>query len=130
MNNKLLSVFLCGFVLLGLNCLHTDAIRLDSSTQYPPVPSEEVRIFTTEEELEKFDYVKVAVITSKGDSNWTRRVKMIESMREKAGSLGANAILLPNFNEPGAGTKLLGAVLGQAVYRRAEVIAYRIIERI
>ena len=130
MNNKLLSVFLCGFVLLGLNCLHTDAIRLDSSTQYPPVPSEDVRIFTTEEELEKFDYVKVAVITSKGDSNWTRRVKMIESMREKAGSLGANAILLPNFNEPGSGTKLLGAVLGQAVYRRAEVIAYRIIERI
>jgi len=86
-----------------------------------------VRIFTTEEELEDYEFVRVAIISSSGNTSWTSRTEMIESMRKKAGEMGANAILMPDIDEPSAGAKIAGAVFGTGADRRGEVIALRIL---
>lgn len=119
-----------GLVLLAVlvsGCVTTRATLLDPTAKYPSTDPSMVRIFTTEEELEKFEYVRVAIINSSGNTAWTSRTKMIESMRQKAGEMGANAILMPDIDEPSAGAKIAGAVFGTGASRRGEVIALRIL---
>ena len=86
-----------------------------------------VRIFTTDEELEDYEFVRVAIISSSGNTTWTSRTEMIESMRKKAGEMGANAILMPDIDEPSAGAEIAGAVFGTGANRKGEVIALRIL---
>lgn len=123
--------YLLGICLLGLTaagCVTTKAVILDpSATQYEQVDPVQVRIFTSEDELTDYEYVRIAIVSSEGDANWTSRAQMIESMRKKAGETGANAILIPEIKEPEAGAKVAGAFLGTVVNRFGEVIAIRII---
>ena len=115
---------------LGLfvsGCITTKATLLDPTAQYAPVHPALVRIFTSEEELAEFEFVRVAIIDSEGNTTWTSRSKMLESMRKKAGEMGANAILMPAIDEPSAGAKIAGAVFGTGATRRGEVIALRIL---
>ena len=115
---------------LGLfvsGCITTKATLLDPTALYTPVHPALVRIFTTEEELAEYEFVRVAIIDSEANTTWTSRSKMLESMRKKAGEMGANAILMPAIDEPSAGAKIAGAVFGTGATRRGEVIALRIL---
>ena len=100
---------------------------LDPTAQYAAVEPSSVRIFTSEAELEVYEYVRVAIITSSGNTTWTIQAQMMESMRKKAGEMGANAILMPDIEEPSAGAKIAGAVFGTGANRQGEVIALRIL---
>jgi len=53
---------------------------------------------------------------------------MIDKLRKEAARLGANAIILMGIKEPGAGEKLVNALVGGLAdgQRRAEAIAIRI----
>lgn len=86
------------FALFITGCVTTRAVLLDPTVQYGKVEPAQVRISTSEDELAGFEYVRVAMITSKGSTTWTSRTQMIESMRIKAGEMGANAILLPEID--------------------------------
>lgn len=114
-------------VVLVSGCVTTRATLLDPTVRYPSTDPSMVRIFTTEEELEDYEFVRVAIISSSGNTSWTSRTEMIESMRKKAGEMGANAILMPDIDEPSAGAKIAGAVFGTGADRRGEVIALRIL---
>ena len=121
------SIGLMLLVVLVSGCITTRATLLDPTVKYPSTDPSMVRIFTTEEELSKYEFVRVAIINSSGNTSWTSRTKMIESMRKKAGEMGANAILMPEIDEPSAGAKIAGAVFGTGADRRGEVIALRIL---
>jgi hypothetical protein len=99
---------------------------MPSAQQYPQVPPEEVRIFTTQAELEDYEYDRVAIIHGTGQSGWTSDDGMISALREKAGDVGANAILLPEVEDASAGEKFVGALLGTGAQRKGEVIAIRV----
>jgi len=118
------------FVCLGLffvSCISTKALLIDPSMDsLPEVDPINVRIIVDETELEGLDYVKVAMIESTASTSggsWTNQTKIIESMRKKAGELGANAILMPAIVEPGAGAKVAGALFGFGAERKGNVIA-------
>lgn len=117
-------VSMCSF----LACVSTKSVYVNPSmTQYNPVPADSVRIFTTETELDSLEYVRVAIIEATGNTDWTSQTGMLKAMRKKAGKLGANGILLPAISEPGAATKIAGAVLGIGSERKGNVIAIRIL---
>jgi hypothetical protein len=121
------------FILLGIAtiitaCVTTRAVYLDpSAVRYNQVPPEAVRIFTTEAELDTIEYVRVAIIEASGSGEYTSQTGMIEAMRKKAGALGANGLLLPQINEPGAGAKVAGAIFGTGTERKGNAVAIRIL---
>ena len=82
---------------------------------------------TDEAELDTLEYTRVAIIEATGSGEFTDQTDMLEAMRERAGKIGANAILLPQINEPGAGAKVAAAVFGTGTQRKGNVVALRIL---
>jgi hypothetical protein len=87
----------------------------------------DVRIFTAESELDSLRYTRVAIIEATASGEFTSQSGMIEAMRKKAAQLGANGILLPAINEPGAGAKVAAAVFGTGTQRKGNVVAIRVL---
>lgn len=120
-------ILLLGFTIF-VACVTTRAIYVDpTATRYAPVSPESVRIFTTEAELDTLEYVRVAIIEASGSGEYTSQTGMIDAMRKKAGELGANGLLLPQINEPGAGAKVAGAIFGTGTERKGNAVAIRIL---
>jgi len=76
------------------------------------VSPDSVVILTTEAELDTLEYARVAIIEATGSGEYTNQTDMLNAMRKRAGEIGANAILLPQINEPGAGAKVAAAIFG------------------
>ena len=114
--------------LLSSACVHTQATYVDpSGLRYPAVHKDSVRILTSETELDTLEYVRVAIIEATGSGEYTSQTAMLEAMRKKAGEMGANAILLPQIQEPGAGAKVAAAIFGTGTQRKGNVVALRIL---
>lgn len=111
-----------------LACVHTKATLVNpSAQQYPPVPPDSVIILTAESELDTLTFARIAIIEATGSGEWTTQTGMLEAMRRKAGKMGANAILMPAINEPGAGAKVAAAFLGTGTERKGQVVALRVL---
>ena len=112
----------------AVGCVRTKYTLVNPSGQrYEPVPPENVVIVTDEAELDTLEYTRVAIIEATGSGEFTDQTDMLEAMRERAGKIGANAILLPQINEPGAGAKVAAAVFGTGTQRKGNVVALRIL---
>ena len=103
-------------------CVYTNAAVLDPSVHLKPLCSEAVVIYTAPEKVGK-PYQEVALLNSKGESSWTSEEGMLNSQRDKAADLGANGIILSGIDEPKAGTKIIGAVLGTGAERKGKALA-------
>jgi len=112
--------------LLGLSvvasCVSTNAAVMDSSVKLAPTCADGVAMFTTADKVGR-DYQEIAILNSKGESGWTSEKGMYESQKRKAASLGANAIIINNINEPKAGTKIIGSLLGTGAERKGSAVA-------
>ena len=110
-------------VALTTGCVSTNAIVLGAaSTQRARVLPANVRVYRTPDQV-KAKYEEVAMLNSKGESNWTNEKGMIESMQRKAGELGANGIILDAINEASAGAKVAGAIFGTGSQRKGRSVA-------
>lgn len=110
-------------MLLLCSCVQTNAIILNPSpVSRPRVAPSEVRIYRTLDQV-KGRFEEVALLNSVGESNWTNESGMLESMRRKAGEIGANALVLEAINEAGAGAKVAAAVFGTGTQRKGKSIA-------
>ena len=107
---------------LAAACVQTNAVRLGNAPERPPVPQEQVAVYRTAEQVPG-RYQEIALLNSTGEASWTNEAKMFDSMRKKAGELGANGIILDAISEPGAGAKVAGAILGTGVERKGKAIA-------
>jgi hypothetical protein len=107
MKNTIVPGFI--LVLAVLGCVSTNATVLDPTIKLASTCPDAVRLFTTPARVMS-PYREVALLHSKGESDWSSEAQMIESMREKAAKYGANGIILDNINEPSALTKVIGHV--------------------
>jgi hypothetical protein len=109
-------------LLLG-GCVSVNKSVLDHSFSQRVVPAQEVQVFFSNDEIP--DHTRVAILNASGDSGFTNQGQMIDKLREQAGRLGANAIILDEVREPSTGEKAVNALLGGFAtgQRRAAAIA-------
>ena len=103
-------------------CVSTNATVLDPTIKLAATCSDAVRLFTTPARVTS-PYREVALLHSKGESNWSSEAQMMESMREKAAKYGANGIILDNIDEPSALTKVIGHVAKTGTQRKGKALA-------
>lgn len=107
---------------LGVACVHTNAAVLDVTQKFAPLCPDGVKVFSDTSKVGK-PYQEVALLNSKGESGSTSEAGMINSQRKKAAELGANGIVVGGFQEPKAGTKIVGALLGTGAERKGSALA-------
>lgn len=81
----IVAAFLAGAVLAG--CAHTSAVMLEGGVVYPPTKS--VLILT---EVPSRPYKQIAMLEARGPVG-TPMTDLLESMRQKAAEIGADAVL-------------------------------------
>jgi hypothetical protein len=110
-------------MLAASGCVMTNAAMLNPGlAPRPKVAPEQVRIFRSFDQVPG-KYEEIALLNSTGESNWTNESLMLESMRKKAGDLGANGIVLSAIDEAGAGAKVAAAVFGTGTQRKGRAVA-------
>lgn len=87
----------------------------------PPVPMEDVTVYFADDEIP--EHTRVAVLAARGDYAFTSEGKMFDKLREQAGKLGANAVIVGEVEEPSGGAKVANALLGTGANRRSQAIA-------
>lgn len=123
MLRKLLLLAIPALLFLG-GCVNVHATRIGNPVQYPPVPREQVTVYRTEDEVDR-PYDRIAVLFVEGDADVTDERDMIDAARKKAGRLGANAVVLGEFQDPRMSTRIAGAILNIPVQRRTQLLAIR-----
>jgi len=103
-------------------CVRTTATRLGAGSIRPPVPEHLVAIYRTADQVPG-KYEEVALLNSTGNYSSTDEEKMFKSMREKAGQVGANGVILDSIKEPGTGGKVAQALFGVGGDRKGKAIA-------
>jgi len=103
-------------------CVSTQAVRLGSGEIRPPVAPDKVAIYRNADQV-KGKYDEVAILESKGDYQMTDEEKMYKSMREKAGKVGANGIILGSVEDPSTGAKVANVLFGVGGNRKGKAIA-------
>jgi hypothetical protein len=111
--------FIIGFVLsLSVLFLTSCAVATSAtplggagSVKRPPIAAKDVLIYRTAEQVPG-QYEEIALLHSSGDTAYTDESMMYDSMRQKAGAIGANAIILDAMSEPSAGAKVAAAIFG------------------
>ncbi len=103
-------------------CVSVQTTRLGSGVIHPPVAPDAVAIYRTAAQV-GVPYEEVALLDAAGDYNYTNEEKMYAKMREKAGALGANGIVLDSITEPTTGAKVAQVFLGTSAQRKGKAIA-------
>ena len=123
MSITLRSLLSLAFVLALTGCVTTNAARLGTATENrPPVPAEQVSLYRLASHVPG-RYEEIALLNSSGDSGFTNEAGMFESMRKKAGEMGANGVILDAVSEPGHGAKVAAAIFGVSAQRKGKAIA-------
>jgi len=104
-------------------CVTTRAIKLGTSIDRPSVYWKDVLVYRSADQVPG-KYAEMALLSATGDSAFTTEETMWNSMRKKAGKLGANAIILDALSEPSAGAKVAAAfLLGGGAERKGKALA-------
>lgn len=96
------------------------SILMDRSAY--PVPPMEVGIFLPDDDIPE-DCERVALLFASGNQHFNDEGDLLNSLREKAGELGANAIDLQFMSEAGTVEVIAAAVLDAPVNRDADAVA-------
>jgi hypothetical protein len=115
-------VLVAAGVTLAAACVSTGATVLNPSAQHASICPEGVQLFTGTDKVGK-EFHEVAVLTSKGDGDWTSEQGMANSQRKKAAELGANGVILGEQKDPSTGSKVWKALLGTSANRKGRSTA-------
>lgn len=117
----LITGLLC--LLITSACVTTEAIKIGVTPTRPRIHQNQVIVYRTADQVPS-KYEEIALLSSTGDSMWTSEKMMWESMKKKAGRLGANAIILDAMSEPSAGAKVASMIFFVAgAERKGKAIA-------
>ena len=108
-------------VLIVSSCVNVSNAVLMDRTAYP-VPPMEVNIFLPDDDIPE-DCERVALLFASGNQHFTDEGDLLNSLREEAGELGANAIDIQFMSEAGTVEVIAAAVLDAPVERDADAIA-------
>ena len=109
-------------LLLVAACVTTNATLLNPSFQPVPVCPDAVVVFTDADKVGK-PYTEVALLDSKGDTDFTSESDMVNSQRKKAAGLGANGLILGAVQDASTGAKVAQVLLGTSANRKGKAIA-------
>lgn len=107
---KKLLVFNFVFLFLVSCAVKTTAVRLKDTERRVPLSVYQVAVYQTAADV-PYAYKEIALISSRGSAVWSSKSKMLMKMREKAGEMGANAIILDASSEPGLAVKAASVYL-------------------
>ena len=69
------------------------------------------------------EHTRLAILNAHGDTDVTDESDLIDKLREEAGKLGANAIILDEIEEPGTGARIAAAILDVETERQTQALA-------
>jgi S1-C subfamily serine protease len=116
--SSLLRLALLGLLLSG--CMSANTIMIGTSQPRAAVPPDSVRVFMAEADVPG-EFEQIAVIEIKADPTYVNQTRMLEEAKRRAGSVGANAVILGEFKDRSlAATLLIGAE------RKVQVLAVRL----
>lgn len=115
--------FLVLVVMAQAGCVSVNKSVLDHSFGDRTVPAQQVQVYFADDDIP--EHTRVAILNASGDSGFTDEGQMIDRLREEAGKLGANAIVLDELREPGTGERVANALFSGVAtgQRRAAAIA-------
>ena len=114
------------FAVLVSGCVSINHTMLDTGPGYAPVPGPEVQVFFEQDELP--EHTRVALLYGKTFENITTESRLIEKLREAAGALGANGVVLLGQTDLGGDIRISGdPVTGyNESGRRGQALAIRV----
>jgi len=102
-------------------CVTVNRSVLSESRMAFPVPQVRVQVYFPEDSVPEHE--RIAILNAEGDDDLTDEAQMIDRLREEAGKLGANAIILGEVRDPGTGARVAAAVFGISSDRKGSAIA-------
>ena len=87
-------------------CVSINHTMLDTGPGYAPVPGPEVQVFFERDELP--GHTRVALLYGKTFENITTESRLIDKLREAAGALGANGVVLLGQTDLGGEIRISG----------------------
>lgn len=123
MRNVLLLLVLAGS---SSACISVSKSVLTQDYRMSPVARDDVYVFFAYDEICEHD--RIAILAAEGDEELTSEGQMIDKLREEAGKLGANAIVLNHVEEPGGGERVVAAATGDSAERRGQAVAIRCVD--
>lgn len=107
--------------LLAAGCVTVGKTVLDSSFQANPVPRDDVYVYLPGDTVP--EHTRVAILDAEGDADVVDNSDLLNKMREEAGKLGANAIVLGEMTDPGTGARIAEAIFGTTANRTGRAVA-------
>jgi hypothetical protein len=102
-------------------CVSVNKSILSRSRIAQPVPRDSVRVFLPGDTVPQNE--RIALLHARSNESFTNEGKMIDKMREEAGKLGANAIILGEIKDPGTVARVASVVFGTPADRQGQAIA-------
>ena len=113
----------CSLTLTGCLAVSTTQLgRPHVGYDRPPFPAEKVAVYRTADQVPG-PYEEVALVHATGPLSWTTESGMYRKMREEAGRLGANAIILERVPEPTIPEKIVITELNVDIGREGRAVA-------
>jgi len=109
-------------LLLGMaSCVRVNKSVLAPNPTGRTFDLEDVYVYFEDDDIP--EHTRLAILNARGDADATDEGDMIDKLREEAGKLGANAIVLGELEEPGTGARIAEALLGTTADRETQAIA-------
>lgn len=110
---------------VALGCVSVSKSVLTREYETQPVPRDDVFVFLTSAgDTIPETCRRVAILHASGAEAATEG-KMMDKLREEAGKLGANTVLIQTMEDPGTGERVVGALFGVGTDKDSDAIAYR-----
>jgi hypothetical protein len=107
--------------LLVAGCVTVSKSVLMDRSMYP-VPEQQVQVLLPGDSIPPA-CERVALLHASGDEDFTDEGDIWNKLREEAGKLGANAVLIHDIEDPGAAERISSAVFGTESDRDADAVA-------
>jgi len=121
-NRRMRSLLPCLVLALGATaCVNVGKTVLNRSFQADPVARDDVYVYVPGDTVP--EHTRVALLDAEGDADLFQNSDLINKLREEAGKLGANAIILGELEDPGTGARVAEAILGTTANRTGQAIA-------
>lgn len=118
---RMKNVSVMAAILIVAACVSVNKSVLSTSRVSYPVPKEQVQVYFAGDTVPEHD--RIAILNGSGDDTMTNQAQLIDKLREEAGKLGANAIILQDVKEASTGAKVAQAILGTSAKRKGEALA-------
>jgi len=113
----------CSVGLVGCVAVNTTQLGAPSlDHRHPRVTADAVVVYRTPEQVPG-RYQELALLHASGSGYWTSEAGMYRKMREEAGRLGANAIILESMSEMSTDQKIVATYLNVDVDRTGKAVA-------